>query len=418
MTDFFTHQLLNQEIATLSKQLPQVDSAHDATLINHWQTLNQHIVDLIQEKKSAGKSLTFCEWMEAVLYTPQLGYYMSPNPLMSEGHQTNTNAGDFVTAPALTDAFGFCIADAIAPKLGQTKSCYEFGAGRGIMARQIIKRLSEQSRDFKNYVIIERSAHLRAAQEATLRDLPSEIFNKIIWIDTLPDKLNGVVVGNELIDAFAAEIIRKTASGYDQATVEFSNTSGYTLAWQKPDAALQSAIDKTPLQNLELTADETYITEINTQAHGWLGSILDRLSGDLLLIDYGFPSHTYYHPERRMGTLMCHYKQMTHANPFAVVGLQDITTHVDFTAIAETALEHHAKVRGFCSQADFLVQHGILTYDNKFEGHALHAYHQALKLLLMPHEMGELFQVMHIEKNNNNEVAPMVAASVDRRNRL
>lgn len=181
------------------------------------------------------------------------------------------------------------------------------------------------------------------------------------------------------------------------------------LIWHRkiprPDSALAKQVAN--LQKHHGSQWRHYISEISLMIPAWLKSIGQLLNqGAVLLIDYGFPAHEYYHPQRNTGTLMCHYRHQAHVDPFYFPGLQDITAHVDFTLVAESAVEAGLEILGYTHQAAFLLNSGLLNGLSElavsdFEQFALA---QQVKKLILPHEMGELFKVMALGKNISGEL--------------
>jgi SAM-dependent MidA family methyltransferase len=239
------------------------------------------------------------------------------------------------------------------------------------------------------------SAYLRGLQRETLKsELPAELFELVVWLDTLPETFNGLILGNEVLDALPVHIIKTNSDGIDELGVSIG-ADGFEWKTQVLNSDLEKIASK-----LSLTSN--YTTEICPAATGLIASLTQLLQhGVILMLDYGFPQREYYHPQRAQGTLMCHYRHYAHDNPFLYVGLQDITAHVDFTAIAEAALDNGAELLGYANQAQFLINCGItdvlsqVSPDNMIEYLPLAS--QAQKLL-SPAEMGELFKVVALGK--------------------
>src|SRR5450830_531775 len=351
---------------------------------------SQRLTELIQsEIETAGGWIDFAHFMHLALYAPCLGYY-------SGGSKKFGKAGDFVTAPEISPLFAQTLAKQVQQVLVLTQGdVLELGAGTGKLAATLLLQLQQAGQVPMHYYILEVSAYLSELQRETLQsELPTELFERVVWLDTLPETFNGLILGNEVLDALPVHIIKTHADSIEELGVSIG-ADGFE--WKtnllKPD--LQTLASK-----LSLTSD--YTTEICPAARGLVASLTQLLQhGVILMLDYGFPQREYYHPQRAQGTLMCHYRHYAHDNPFLYVGLQDITAHVDFTAIAEAALENGAELLGYANQAQFLINCGItdvlsqVSPDNMLEYLPLAS--QAQKLL-SPAEMGELFKVIALGK--------------------
>ena len=312
--------------------------------------------------------------MRAALYAPGLGYYAAGATKLGVG-------GDFVTAPELSPFFGAALADAF-KGLGAIQ-VLELGAGSGKLARDFLAA----SEGALQYSILEVSSDLRDRQQTLLAG------EKVTWLDALPDQIEGVVIANEVLDAVPCEIVRFHHNHYEQARIRpaFSQTWQPLLSGPLLDAA-----------KLRIPPIEGYTSEINLEAEALVATLAARLNnGVLCFIDYGFPRREYYLPDRSTGTLACHYQQRVHFDPLILVGLQDITAHVDFTAMAEAAVDAGASVMSYSTQAQFLLHAGLLKRVESCEflsdtqrATAL----GAVQKLLSPAEMGELFKVLIVGK--------------------
>ena len=340
-----------------------------------------HLRELIVASQTSGSlesgSISFADCMRAALYAPGLGYYTAGTTKLGMG-------GDFVTAPEMSPFFGAALADAFAG-LGTT-SVLELGAGSGTLARDFLAA----SNGVQSYSILEVSADLRERQKRLLAG------EKIAWLDALPDQIEGLVIANEVLDAVPCDIVRFHDNRYEQARVA---ARGESFAWRwQPllHGALLGAA------KLRIPPIEGYTTEINLEAEALVATLAARLTdGVLCFIDYGFPRREYYLPERRTGTLACHYQQRVHFEPLILAGLQDVTAHVDFTAMAEAAVDADASVICYSTQAQFLLHAGLLKRleSYKFTNEAQRATALgAVQKLLSPAEMGELFKVLVIGK--------------------
>ena len=329
--------------------------------------------------------LPFQEWMHEALYAPGLGYYTAGNTKFGATLPT----GDFTTAPEMTPLFGATLATQVADILQACGSVQvlEFGAGSGALAAALIPALRAQGIE-PQYRILEVSPDLRARQQQRLQPLAADV----LWLDTLPQGFRGAVVANEVLDAMPAVLFQWSADGQllevgvrEAATGEAGVP--FELATRTASVTLQQAVAP------RMPSLPGYQSEINLQAEAWvrgLGNWLDH--GAALLIDYGFPQREYYHPQRAEGTLMCHFRHHAHANALLHPGLQDITTHVDFTAMADAALEGGLDVLGYTSQARFLINAGLPALLEQ----ASPADISAVQKLLSEAEMGELFKVLAV----------------------
>lgn len=345
--------------------------------------LKEHISQHIQ---AAGGVISFAEFMSYCLYTPELGYYTSNKPIIGE-------QGDFVTAPEISPLFGFSIANQIHEIYQQDYDILEFGAGNGSLCRDVLLRLAHLDALPEHYYILEVSGYLRAQQQQTLSDYP-ELLARVQWLTELPKQpIKGVVLANEVLDAMPVEVFRVQQGNFQQAYIEFNENLEWQFVWQACSPELLAAV-----KELEPLPDG-YQSEINLSISPWLASIYDILAeGCVLLFDYGFPQSSYYHPDRHHGTLMCHYQHRTHPDPLINVGQQDITAHVNFTAVAEAAYEKGFAIHGFTNQASFLIGNRITDFMADLSANEQIQASQAVQKLTMPHEMGELFKCIALTK--------------------
>jgi SAM-dependent MidA family methyltransferase len=349
-------------------------------------------------KKYANKqtSLSFAQFMQQTLYTPQLGYYS--NSLQKIGEK-----GDFITSPEISPLFSKCLARQAKQVLEQLSSpnIIEFGAGRGIMARDILLELEQLKQPLDNYYIIELSAELKLVQQQTLSSLPNKIKQKVVWLDKLPPPLSAVVLANEVLDAMPVERLKFMPSSISQAFVKIVQGD---LSWDYQPITNRKLKEKAEdlLQYIGSPSPDGYETEVNLNIEPWIASINDFLNeGLLLIIDYGYSRQEYYQPARVMGTLRCHYQHLAHNDPFFYPGLQDITAHVDFTAVAEAGFNVGFNIDGFTTQAHFLMASGLLGMSEKLTLNTTESIKiaQQIKTLTMPNEMGESFKVIALTKN-------------------
>lgn len=376
---------LQRQLHRLNPRLPlPPDEA-----IGHSERLQQHLAAQL-----VSQPMPFSAFMADALYAPGLGYY-------SAGATKLGAAGDFVTAPEISPLFARCLARQCAEVLQELAGgeLLEFGAGRGVMARDILLELAALNTLPSRYLIVEVSADLRQRQQQTLADLPAELAARVVWLDALPSQFNGVVLANEVLDAMPVTLWHRQHGELTEMAVAVNEDGDFGWTELPANDALHQWFAALPA---ELTADwpDDYLSEFHPLQAGWLhslGSMLQR--GVVLLIDYGFPRHEFYHPDRSRGTLMCHYRHHAHPDPLVLPGLQDLTAHVDFTAVAEQALAAGLDVLGYCHQAGFLQSLGLLEMAMQIDDeHEQIMAAQALKRLLMPHEMGELFKVIALGK--------------------
>jgi SAM-dependent MidA family methyltransferase len=348
--------------------------------------------------QQAGGWLPFSTWMHHALYAPGLGYYAAGNTKLADAPSTSatTLSGDFITAPQLTPLFGQTLARQVSEILRQTNSfeVLEFGAGSGTLANDLLSALHAEGLVVR-YKILEVSADLRHRQQQRL----SEWGDRVSWLETLPTNFAGCVVGNELLDAMPVELFAWSDQGEVLERGVVSNDAGFAFLDKPASPQLAETARR------RMPALPGYTSEVNLQAEAWmrdLGRWLTR--GAALLIDYGFPRHEYYHPQRQRGTLMCHIQHRTHDDVFLAPGLQDITAHVDFTAIAEAAQHSGLDVLGYTSQARFLLNAGLPQLLEAYAQQQLKhpdpkdraQTYAAVQKLISEAEMGELFKVIAI----------------------
>lgn len=373
---------------------PSADArAHSAQLLSHIQ----------QAIEQAGGWLPFSRYMELALYAPQLGYYTA-------GSRKLGKEGDFTTAPELTPLFGHALAQQARELINAgLPDILEVGAGSGVLAAAILEELDRLGALPERYLILELSPELRARERDTLAARVPHLLERVAWLNQLPPSFSGLILGNEVLDAMPVEVVRTTDNGIEQGGVDAR------LAWSFRPAgrALRDAAAA-----LQLPPD--YRTEIGLAAQAFvrtLGEVLER--GAILLIDYGFPRAEYYHPQRVSGTLMCHYRHRAHDDPFYLPGLQDITAHVDFTAMAEAAHAAGMEVAGYTTQAHLLINLGITDLMMRVPPEDAARYlpaAAAVGKLMSPAEMGELFKAIAFTRGIE---APLLAfRSGDRRHTL
>ena len=328
-----------------------------------------------------GGWIPFDRFMALSLYAPGLGYYA--NEARKFGAMPDSGS-DFVTAPEMTPLFGQALATAVGDAL-QAAGCdeiWEFGAGSGALAHQLLQALPER---VTRYTIVELSASLRQRQQAALADWG----DRVRWVDQLPERLAAVVVGNEVLDAMPVKLLVRRAGIWHERGVQWqaaaaaATANGGALAWADRPTDLRPPVD--------IEGDHDYLTEIHPQAEAFIRTLADRLErGAAFFVDYGFPETEYFHPQRHMGTLMCHRGHQADPDPLSDPGLKDITAHVNFTGVALAGQAAGLTVLGYTSQARFLVNCGL--------GDSMAAASMpdvvAAQRLLAEHEMGELFKVI------------------------
>ena len=353
-----------------------------------------------------GGWLSFARYMEMALYEPGLGYYSNPGQVFGA-------AGDFVTAPELTPLFGATLARQVSPWLkdpalaGSGQVVLEVGGGSGMLAAQLLNALDNVGHHEVRYLILELSAERREHQRQTLKSLAPGLMDRVGWLETFPETFAGVVVANELLDAMPVQLFEWQAD----AEVELQEM-GVTwvdgqFAWapRPADTVLTETVAalRNRLGPEGAQWHSPYRSEICPAQQAWMRTLADCMTaGVVMLLDYGFAAPEYYHPQRDQGTLMCHYRHRSHADPFLWPGLSDITAHVDFTALARAATAEGFSLVGYTSMAAFLLNAGLLDElaDLPREPESFwFAQAQAVQQLISEAEMGELFKVIAFEKN-------------------
>lgn len=355
---------------------------------------SQQLCELIHHDIALqGGWIPFSRFMELALYAPALGYY-------SAGASKFGTAGDFTTAPEMSALFGRTLARQLVEIMSlSTPHILEFGAGSGKLALDILTELERLEQLPATYSILEVSADLRQRQQALLNKHLPHLANRVQWLDTLPAQISGAVIANEVLDALPVHLLRwKNFQILERGVSSKGSSKGSNFVWQERLLETQSLLELAQ----QISVPDDYLSEISLTARGLLSSLCDRLSqGAMLFIDYGFGASEYYHPQRNTGTLMCHYRHHAHDDPFFLPGLQDITAHVDFTAVAESAIDHGANLLGYTTQAHFLLNGGITDLISDVSPDNLREYlplSAQIQKLTSPAEMGELFKVIALGK--------------------
>lgn len=355
--------------------------------------------DIARAIDEAGGWLGFDAFMALALYQPGLGYYANDSlkfGLMPAG----VNGGsDFVTAPELSPRFGQTLARQVAQALqaSQTAEVWEFGAGSGALAQQLLDTLGDQ---VERYTIVDLSGSLRQRQRQRLLAHAG----KVHWATGLPPQMRGVVLGNEVLDAMPVKLLARLNGAWHERGVAL-HQGQLTYADKQTDL-------RPPL---EIPGAHDYVTEIHPQAEGFVRTLADRLAaGAVFLLDYGFPEHEYYHPQRSMGTVMCHRAHLADTDALAGVGSKDITAHVNFTGVALAGQEAGLEVLGYTSQGRFLLNCGLL---GGIENASL-ADRGMVQKLVNEHEMGELFKVIAFGARNSPPWSPLGFSAGDRTHTL
>jgi SAM-dependent MidA family methyltransferase len=356
---------------------------------------SQRVAERIRDEiATAGGWIPFARYMELALYAPGLGYYAA-------GATKLGAAGDFVTAPELTPLYGGAVATQVAAILAASgrREVVELGAGSGRLAADVIAGLAARDALPSRYAILEPSPELRERQRATLAREVAPFLDRVAWLDALPAAVDGAVLANEVLDAIPVHLVARRDGTYlERGVTAAPPASGVAFAWEDRPADGRLAA----LAASRFPPGGDYASEVNPAAEALVAGVARRLAGGaMLLVDYGFPAAEYYHPQRGTGTLMCHYRHRSHAEPFAWPGLTDITAHVDFSAMAEAGARAGLTVAGFAAQAPFLIGCGILDALAAAGAPESPGYIRAaaaVQKLLSPAEMGELFKALALAR--------------------
>jgi len=358
----------------------------DDDSLAHCKKVSESIRQAIDE---AGGSISFAQFMHLALYSPGLGYY-------NVGTTKFGATGDFVTAPELSPLFGRVVARqcaSILKQLGKGK-ILELGAGSGRLAVEILRKLTDLKSPPERYLILEISADLKARQEELISEELPDLLPSVEWLSKLPEKFAGVVIANEVADALPVERFERTDAAVLQMHVT-ANETGFDWCRKPAPEILAIAVEKIETDFGE-ALPQGYQSEVSLGLPDWIGQIAKCLDkGLVLLFDYGVSRREYYSSERNQGWLRCHFRHHAHNEPLIYPGIQDLTTWVDFTAVAESAVDHGLDVAGYVTQAQFLINGGLkdelagvadLPVADQLE------LSRQVKLLTLPSEMGENFK--------------------------
>lgn len=343
---------------------------------------------------AAGGWISFADFMEATLYTPGMGYY-------SAGATKLGYAGDFVTAPEISSLFGKTMARQAAQafELIGYSDILEFGAGSGKLALDLLLELEQLNHLPRQYFILEVSADLQQRQRELFEKCAPHLISLVQWLTSLPHEFNGLILANEVLDAMPVHlVIWQDHHLYERGVI----WDQQNFEWQdRPLIAgelFEIAQALPPFKEAMNHAPFRYLSEISLANRHFMRSLAQILHrGVILLIDYGFGQSEYYHPQRNQGTLMCHYRHHVHDDPFYLPGLQDITSHVNFSAINEVALASDLQLLGYTTQANLLINCGITEVLSRTPADIPHQYlplANQLQRLVSPAEMGELFKAI------------------------
>ena len=374
-----------------SPPFPAPDGANPAaSTVSH--ALTQHIAQAVRAQDGW---IGFDAFMALALYTPGLGYYAADLPKFGTmpGAPGGAPGSDFVTAPEISPLFGYALARQVAQALQSTgtNEVWEFGAGTGALAEQVLSALREMQVPLARYTIVDLSGSLRARQQHRLVPFGDQVQ----WASELPAQMRGVVLGNELMDAMPAQLLLRLGGVWHERGVALAPPAGTAQTPESAALAIDAFVwaDRpTALRPpADIEGDHDYLTEIHPQGEAFVRTLAQRLErGAVFLLDYGFPEAEYYHPQRHMGTVMCHQAHQSDTDPLVRLGQKDITAHVNFTALALAAQDAGLEVLGYTSQAHFLINCGLVDLMQA----ATLPVRACAQRLILEHEMGELFKVI------------------------
>lgn len=363
----------------------------EGSACSHSAAVARYIRERIED---AGGVLPFDQYMDAVLYAPGLGYYATGTRKFGEG-------GDFITAPEMGPLFGQCLAHEVGPVLEMIDApcVLEFGAGSGALAQSLIEALVASGQLPSRYCILEISPDLRERQRERLEPLAKSYGLTIEWLEQIPSEpLHGVILANEVVDAFAVTRFRVIEGRPWRAGVCIE---GDGFAWDWIDDLAPDSVAAKIVRRYELA--EGYTSEVCPRADAWIDTLSHCLEQGLaIVIDYGFSAGEYYLPERSQGTLRCHYQHRAHNDPLIFLGIQDITCHVDFSGLADAGQAAGFDILGYTSQEAYLLSLGLLDLaapQPEDDEKAVLARAAEVKQLILPSQMGEAFKVMALGRN-------------------
>lgn len=352
---------------------------------------------LIRDEINKQGAITFDRFMQLALYSPGLGYY-------SAGLRKFGEEGDFITAPEVSRVFSWCLANQCREIMHQTRirTLLEFGAGSGRLAADLLFRLEQLDSVPDQYLIIETSADLRQRQKICLQQELPELFDRVKWLDELPDEaIDTIIIANEVLDAMPCKRITFESGQVFEQMVTLENEQ--FIQGKQPLGVEGHEYCDRYLQNLIADKIDEYQTELHVNTRPWLNTVYECMAGGVMLfLDYGYSAREYYSPDRANGTLLCHYRHRVHDDVFYMPGLQDITASVNFNILSDFCIDHHMNLAGYTTQSSFLIGCGL---DGVSQALLQHKNIDPLRLsneirtLTMPGEMGERFRVMALMKN-------------------
>lgn len=384
-----------------------------ATENAHSEQLRTMITQHIQKQ---GGSIVFSDYMRLCLYEPNFGYY-------SAGTQKFGASGDFVTAPELSPLFARCLARQCAQILSslpssQASTILEFGAGSAKLAFDLLNFLEQSQQLPDHYFILEPSAELRARQQHYLQQQNAPWLSRVQWLDCLPKQaITGIIIANEVMDAMPIERFCFNHQGLQQCRVGLDDEARLTLQWESATPQVEAIVNKKLITYCQ-QGQQPYRSELSLMLPAWINSLSSVLAqGVALLFDYGYPRSEYYHPQRHSGTIGCYYKHHFHEDTLILQGIQDITAHIDFTLIAESAIAADLDVLAYTNQAAFLLACGLpLLAPAQTDIRQQVLQNQIINKLTLPGEMGEAVKVMALGREVDRVL--MGFAACDRRQQL
>jgi SAM-dependent MidA family methyltransferase len=360
---------------------------------------NEAVLSYLREElQKAGGVISFARYMELALYAPGLGYY-------SSGSHKLGKRGDFVTAPEISPLFAKCLARQFIEILKNLPegNILELGAGAGTFAKDVLLELEQAKRLPAHYFILETSADLRERQKHLLEACCPHLLSRVLWLDRLPENFKGIIFANEVLDALPFHCFRIENNTIKERCVTLQEGQLDWIITDPLTPELKKSVE--PLM-AEFSFPEEYESEINLLMPHWIKTLADILQeGVIVLFDYGFGRREYYHPERTTGTLRCYFQHRCHADPFLYAGLQDITANVEFTTLVESAFKAGLDLAGYTTQSSFLLDCSVTDFATA-PPFSMQQYqqNQALKLLMLPSEMGSMIKAVAFTKNWDQRV--------------